>query len=173
MQAEIPDGYASLQKEPHQRGSGGAEGGRWTHLGWPSRSIRPRPHDARVTVGALAQAVNGPNHTRRWERAGWGRRATVPVPGAQWRTVSNRVADSEGKARSRVLNGGDNRARVIAKSPCGRSWSLNRLAEFAGAFCGLAALTSGRPKRRYRRPRLAGWSNEKAAPFRKRPALRL
>jgi hypothetical protein len=109
MQAEIPDGYASLQKEPHQRGSGGAEGGRWTHLGWPSRSIRPRPHDARVTVGALAQAVNGPNHTRRWERAGWGRRATVPVPGAQWRTVSNRVADSEGKARSRVLNGGDNR----------------------------------------------------------------
>ena len=108
MQAEIPDGYASLQKEPHQRGSGGAKGVLARCAA--SYSIRPQSLDARVTVGVLAQAVNGPNHTRRWERAGWGRRATVPVPGAQWRTVSNRVADSEGKARSRVPSGGGNRA---------------------------------------------------------------
>src|ERR1700758_2672596 len=54
------------QKEPHQRGSGGAKGVLARCAA--SYSIRPQSLDARVTVGVLAQAVNGPNHTRSMRR---------------------------------------------------------------------------------------------------------
>src|ERR1700745_628805 len=88
----------------------------WLRPGPPSKRPRqgverrdenekPARRLARKRAGKTAPTTRGDGAA-----LGWGSRATVPVPGAQWRTASNRVASSEGKARSRVPSGGGNRA---------------------------------------------------------------
>ena len=63
-----------------------------------------------VTVDQADQ--NGPNHTRRWGRAGWGRCAQ-----GRWRTIPVRAASAKGQTTFRVSHRGHARGSKNGSSP--------------------------------------------------------